>query len=134
MSSNQRIWRILSLLLIFALLLTACTPTPTETPVKEATEEPTREEPVAKPEVDFNYPPGGYLERALTGEFAGTEVTVDGPFADADEVKFNRSMAAFEEATGITVNYIGNKEFEGSISIRVDAGDAPDIADFPQPG
>ena len=34
----------------------------------------------------------------------------------------------------ITVNYIGNKEFEGSISIRVDAVDAPDIADFPQPG
>jgi alpha-glucoside transport system substrate-binding protein len=32
------------------------------------------------------------------------------------------------------VNYIGSKEFEGSISIRVDAGDAPDIADFPQPG
>ena len=41
---------------------------------------------------------------------------------------------AFEEATGIAINYIGNKEFEGSISIRVDAGDAPDIADFPQPG
>ena len=32
------------------------------------------------------------------------------------------------------MNYIGSKEFEGSISIRVDAGDAPDIADFPQPG
>ena len=43
-------------------------------------------------------------------------------------------MKAFEEATGIDVNYIGSKEFEGSISIRVDAGDAPDIADFPQPG
>ena len=33
-----------------------------------------------------------------------------------------------------TINYIGNKEFEGSIAIRVDAGDAPDIVDFPQPG
>ena len=43
-------------------------------------------------------------------------------------------MAAFEEATGITVNYIGDKEFEGRISIAVDAGDPPDIADFPQPG
>jgi alpha-glucoside transport system substrate-binding protein len=43
-------------------------------------------------------------------------------------------MKAFEEATGITVNYIGNKEFEASIAIRVDAGDAPDVVDFPQPG
>ncbi len=33
-----------------------------------------------------------------------------------------------------TVNYIGNKEFEATISVRVDAGDAPDIVDFPQPG
>jgi alpha-glucoside transport system substrate-binding protein len=61
---------------------------------------------------------------------------VDGAFEgnDPDGVKFDQSMQAFEDATGITVNYIGNKEFEGSISIRVDAGDAPDIVDFPQPG
>ncbi len=43
----------------------------------------------------------------------GTTVTVDGPFTDADEVKFKESYEAFEEATGITVNYVGNKEFEG---------------------
>jgi hypothetical protein len=40
----------------------------------------------------------------------------------------------FEEATGIKVNYIGDKEFEARLSIAVDAGNAPDIADFPQPG
>ena len=33
-----------------------------------------------------------------------------------------------------TFKYIGDKEFEGRISISVDAGAAPDIADFPQPG
>jgi len=75
-----------------------------------------------------------YLARALNGEFAGTTVTVDGPFTDEDEVKFTKSIEGFEEASGIDINYIGNKEFEGTISIRVDAGDAPDIADFPQPG
>ena len=84
----------------------------------------------------FAVMPGGALEEALTGAFDGTTVTVDGAFEgnDPDGVKFAESMAAFEEATGITVNYIGNKEFEGSIAIRVDAGDAPDIVDFPQPG
>lgn len=98
-----------------------------------ATEEPAEEE-AAPAEVSFAYPSGGFLEQALNGDFEGTVVVVDGPFVDADEVKFNKSMEAFEAATGIDVQYIGNKEFEGSISIRVDAGDAPDIADFPQPG
>jgi alpha-glucoside transport system substrate-binding protein len=77
---------------------------------------------------------GGFLERALAGEFTGTTVTVDGPFTDPDDIRFAESMAAFEEATGITINYIGDKEFEARISIAVDAGNPPDIADFPQPG
>ena len=69
--------------------------------------------------------PGGALEAAVNGSYAGTTVTVDGPFADADAVKFDQSMKAFEDATGIDVVYIGSKEFEGSISVRVGtAGDA----------
>ena len=80
--------------------------------------------------------PGGELEKALTGAYKGMTVTVDGAFEgnDPDGVKFDQSMKAFEDATGITVNYIGSKEFEAAINARVDAGDAPDIADFPQPG
>jgi alpha-glucoside transport system substrate-binding protein len=63
-------------------------------------------------------------------------VTVDGAMesTDVDGVKFAESMVAFEEATGIDVQYIGNKTFESSIAIRVDAGDKPDVVDFPQPG
>ena len=82
----------------------------------------------------FPVMPGGALEEAMTGAYSGTVVVVDGPFADADTVKFEQSVVAFEEATGIDVQYIGGKEFEGSIGVRVDAGDQPDIADFPQPG
>jgi alpha-glucoside transport system substrate-binding protein len=140
----------LSLLVLGSIILAACgggaTATeapvaaqPTEEPVMTEepamTEEPTMtEEPM--PEVGFAYPAGGALEAAIKGEYTGTTITVDGAFEgnDADGVKFSESMKAFEEATGITVNYIGNKEFEGSIAIRVDAGDAPDIVDFPQPG
>ncbi|MFN2201345.1 MAG: ABC transporter substrate-binding protein [Caldilineaceae bacterium] len=109
-----------------------------EAPTEGATTEEVAAEEAAPAEASgeaaFPVIPGGFLEQAMNGDFAGTTVTVDGPFADADAVKFNKSMEAFSEATGIDVNYIGNKEFEGSISIRVDAGDAPDIADFPQPG
>ncbi|MBN1660652.1 MAG: carbohydrate ABC transporter substrate-binding protein, partial [Anaerolineae bacterium] len=138
---KRSMFAILSLLLVASLVLAACGAT--EEPVvepepTEAVAEPTAAEPSepAEPgvEVGFAVMPGGYLEKALAGEYTGTTVVVDGPFTDVDEVVFNESMKAFEEATGIDINYIGNKEFEGSISIRVDAGDAPDIADFPQPG
>ncbi|MEJ2748825.1 MAG: ABC transporter substrate-binding protein [Anaerolineae bacterium] len=148
---NIKRWSVLSLILIFALVLVACggnqptetteettteetTTTTEETPTEAPTTEETATEPMA--EVSFDMPAGGFLERAVAGEFAGTTVTVDGAVEgnDVDGVKFNESMKAFEDATGINVNYIGSKEFEGSIAIRVGAGDAPDIVDFPQPG
>ena len=137
----------ITILLIFALSLTlaACggddepapepEPAATEAPAPEPTEAPAAEEPAEEPmAAAFPMPAGGFLEKAVNGDYAGTTVTVDGPFTDEDEVKFNKSIEPFETATGIDINYIGNKEFEGSISIRVDAGAAPDIADFPQPG
>ncbi|MBN2443485.1 MAG: carbohydrate ABC transporter substrate-binding protein [Spirochaetales bacterium] len=64
----------------------------------------------------------------------GTVVTMAGPFVDNDAVKFNNAIKAFEEKTGIDIQYEGSKEFEASISIRIEGGNAPDIVDFPQPG
>lgn len=64
----------------------------------------------------------------------GTVVTMAGPFVDNDAVKFNNAVKAFEEETGIDIQYEGSKEFEASISIRIEGGNAPDIVDFPQPG
>ncbi|MDC7222215.1 MAG: ABC transporter substrate-binding protein [Spirochaetales bacterium] len=61
-------------------------------------------------------------------------VTMSGPFVDNDAVKFEMAVKAFEERTGIDIQYEGSKEFEASIAIRVEGGDAPDIVDFPQPG
>jgi len=78
--------------------------------------------------------PGGFLEQALAGKFKGTTVTMDGPFSSNDQVLFEQSVKAFEDATGIKIVYIGGKGFESAIGIRVDGGNPPDIADFPQPG
>jgi alpha-glucoside transport system substrate-binding protein len=135
---------LLSIMIILSMVLAACggeeAPTatpeaaePTSAPEAEPTEA-AEAMPEEQPEVGFPVMPGGYLEKAIAGEYAGTEVTVDGPFTDPDDVRFFESVAAFEDATGITVNYIGDKEFEARLSISVDAGDPPDIADFPQPG
>jgi alpha-glucoside transport system substrate-binding protein len=71
---------------------------------------------------------------ACAGEYAGTAVTMTGPFTDEDEVKFNTSVAEFEAWTGIDIQYTGTKEFETIITAAVDGGAPPDIADFPQPG
>jgi alpha-glucoside transport system substrate-binding protein len=131
MKSKKSLWFIISVMVMAAMVLAACTPAATPTPEPVATEPETGGE---MPDVDFDYPAGGFLERALMGEFEGTTVSVDGPFVEPDTARFTESMAAFEEATGIDVNYIGDKEFEARISIAVDAGNAPDIADFPQPG
>lgn len=106
----------------------------TEEATAEATEEATAEAAapgeLMLPDVDPESP----LGQALAGELDGTVVTMFGPFTDEDTIKFNDSIAAFEEATGIDIQYEGSNEFETTISVRVDAGDPPDIADFPQPG
>ena len=74
------------------------------------------------------------LSDAYAGKFKGKTVTMSGPFTDNDAVKFNESVKEFSAKTGISIEYEGSKEFEASIKIRVDGGNAPDIVDFPQPG
>jgi alpha-glucoside transport system substrate-binding protein len=137
---------LLAILVIFSLVLGACTPTVEEPTVEEPeveepeVEEPEVEEPeVEEPEVEepaeiAPLPQGQELANAYAGMYEGTTVTMTGPFTDADAVIFAESVSAFEEATGITIAYEGSKEFEATITIRLDGGDAPDIVDFPQPG
>lgn len=74
------------------------------------------------------------LSDAYAGKYRGTVVRMSGPFTDNDAVKFEMSVKDFEAKTGIDIQYEGSKEFEASIAIRVDGGNPPDIADFPQPG
>jgi alpha-glucoside transport system substrate-binding protein len=115
-------------MLLATLVLTACVQAQaTATPAPQATQ----------PSTQPTQPPttgGTFLERALAGEFKGTKVTATGPFTDEDAVKFAATVKDFEDKTGIDIQYEGTKEFEATISARVDAGDAPDIVDFPQPG
>ncbi|WP_036793053.1 hypothetical protein, partial [Pleomorphomonas koreensis] len=54
------------------------------------------------------------LTDALAGKYKGTVVTAFGAFADADEVKFNQNIKAFEEQTGIDIQYASSKQFEAT--------------------
>lgn len=74
-------------------------------------------------------------ERADTeAGLAGETVTILGTLTGNGEEKLMAAIAPFTEATGIEVVYEGTDAFTTVISVRVDSGDAPDIALFPQPG
>jgi alpha-glucoside transport system substrate-binding protein len=136
MLKRNALWPAMILMVIVSMLVGACaqaTPAPTsEAPAAPAA----TEAPAVAVTFTFVTPPipGGALEQALQGKFKGTTVTMDGPFSSDDQVKFNESVKAFQDATGITINYIGGKEFEAHIRVSVEGGSPPDIADFPQPG
>ena len=132
----------LTLAVVLALGLAACggdqaTQAPA-TQAPAATEAPAATQPPAQassPDAQAAREKGlTFLADAYDGKYKGTVVTMTGPFTDEDAVKFNNSVKEFEEKTGIDIQYEGSKQFEASISVRVDAGDAPDIVDFPQPG
>ena len=146
---RKQLWYLLSVLVILSLLVAACAPTeapapePTEAPAaEEPTEAPAAEEPTEAPAAEepaegaITAPTGegSFLDRALAGEFAGTEISIMGVMVEEEAQLFEQSFKPFEDATGIDVVYEGTKEFEAVLNVRVDAGDPPDIADMPQPG
>ncbi|HSM58096.1 MAG TPA: extracellular solute-binding protein, partial [Candidatus Sulfomarinibacteraceae bacterium] len=138
-----------SLFLVLALIvvLAACgqrpeapTPQPTEessAPVADSGEQGDdgpESEPTTAPMTDDTEADGTFWERAQNGEFSGSTVTIFGKWTEAEEENFVAALAPFEEATGIDVEYEGSSEFETLITVRVEGGDAPDVAGFPQPG
>ena len=155
-------WNILVIVLIMAMVLTGCgakaTPAPTAAPAAApaATEAPkATEAPAAAPaatEAPAAPAPaaaGGVgasaegakskglteLADAYAGKFKGTKVTMAGPFTDNDAVKFDESVKAFEDATGIDiVSTPARRNSKPPSRIAVEGGSPPDIVDFPQPG
>lgn len=68
------------------------------------------------------------------GDLSGQEVTILGAFVDPADDAFREAVSGFEEETGATVSYEGSADFETLIQTRVQGGNPPDIAMFPQPG
>ncbi len=67
-------------------------------------------------------------------DLKGETVTIFGPWLTSDKELVESIIAYFEQATGAKVNYSGSDSFEQQIAIDVQAGSAPNIAIFPQPG
>jgi len=67
-------------------------------------------------------------------DLSGQVISVFGPWLQIEKDRFENAMAYFEDATGATVEYAGSDSFEQQIVIDAEAGSAPNIAIFPQPG
>jgi len=61
-------------------------------------------------------------------------VEIFGAFGAEEQEAFEASLVPFEDESGIDIQYTGNADFTTFIRSRVQGGDPPDIALFPQPG
>ncbi len=67
-------------------------------------------------------------------DLSGQQVTVSGPWLQPEDDYFRDVLDYFIAATGADVTYAGSDSFEQNIVIDAEAGSAPNIAVFPQPG
>jgi len=71
---------------------------------------------------------------ASYGSFPGKSVSVFTSILAPEDAQHKKSYEQFEKCTGIKVNYEGSNTFEAALKVRVQGGNAPDIAYIPQPG
>ena len=77
----------------------------------------------------------GAVALALSAGLAKAEqVTVFGPWLTVDQANAETMLAAFAEASGHDVRYVGSDSFEQQIVVDSEAGSPPNVAVFPQPG
>ncbi len=62
------------------------------------------------------------------------QLTVFGPWLGPDQEAVQSVLDAFSAASGHAVSYVGSDSFEQQIMVDAEAGSAPNVAVFPQPG
>lgn len=86
---------------------------------------------------------GGGSAAALSGDcakyqpyagFSGKTVTMFGSILSPESDSLNSSWAEFSKCTGITIQYTGSNTFESDLPVKVNGGNAPNLAIIPQPG
>jgi alpha-glucoside transport system substrate-binding protein len=68
------------------------------------------------------------------GDIKGKTVTVYTSITAPEDAPHIASYKPFVDCTGAEIKYEGSKEFEAQLPVRVQGGNAPDIAYLPQPG
>src|SRR5690625_722633 len=68
------------------------------------------------------------------GDIDGTTVNIYTSITEPEDKPHIDSYVDFEECTGVDIVYEGSREFEAQLPVRLQSGQAPDIAFIPQPG
>lgn len=68
------------------------------------------------------------------GDIKGKTVTIYTGIVTPEDTPHIESYKPFEQCTGATIKYEGDKSFETQILVRAKAGNPPDLAIVPQPG
>ena len=67
-------------------------------------------------------------------DLKGQDLSIFGPWTGPEKDNFNNLLAYFNAATGANATYAGSDSFEQQIVIDAEAGSAPNLSAFPQPG
>ena len=62
------------------------------------------------------------------------KVTIFGGYGEADAKAFQESLTEFGDANGIEITFTSLASFDKDIKVKIEAGQEPDIALWPQPG
>ena len=123
--TKHKMWSLLALSLVLALVVAACGAT--------ATPEPTEE--VAEPTAtEMAEPTEAVVEETPVGEKIGGSVSVLAVWGGDELDNFRAMIAPFEEETGITVEYEGTRDLNAVLTTRLEGGNPPDLAGLPGPG
>jgi alpha-glucoside transport system substrate-binding protein len=78
---------------------------------------------------------GAEPTEAAAGIPAGDgKVTIFGGYGEAQSVAFQKALTEFGAANGIEVTFTSLATFDTDIKVKIEAGQEPDIAMWPQPG
>lgn len=110
MNKKSLIWSLISLLILASMVLTACGGTATEAPA--ATEA----------AAESTIPAGD------------GSVTIFGGYGEAQAAAFQQALTEFGKANGIEITFTSLATFDTDIKVKIEAGQEPDIAMWPQPG
>ncbi|MCG7413672.1 ABC transporter substrate-binding protein [Microbacterium aurum] len=77
---------------------------------------------------------GGNTGGGTESGAAGGTVRISGGITGSEADALQKVFDDWSKDSGVTVQYTGDKSFEGNIVTKVTGGDAPDIAIVPQPG
>ncbi|MEM1078366.1 MAG: ABC transporter substrate-binding protein [Pseudomonadota bacterium] len=83
-------------------------------------------------EGEFNWE--SYEAFAAATDLSGQDLAIFGPWLAGEADAFSNLVAFFNEATGANASYVGSDSLEQQIVIDAEAGSAPDLTVFPQPG